>query len=111
MTNRLSPAFSKHLKRTAKPSADQALKQKQEEEAVRLAMSLHMQGRSSDAEQLCLKILSRNPGNAKALYVAGKIALEAEDFSLAERRFERAVKESPREPLFLVALGDASGTD
>ena len=111
MTNRLSPAFSKHLKPTAKPSADQALKQKQEEEAVRLAMSLHMQGRSSEAEQLCLKILSRNPGNAKALYVAGKIALEAEDFSLAERRFERAVKEAPREPLFLVALGEASGTD
>ena len=74
-------------------------------------MSLHVQGRLREAEQLCFKLLSRNPRNAKALYIAGRLALDIGDDSLAAQYLERAVKESPRQPLFLVALGEACRND
>jgi tetratricopeptide (TPR) repeat protein len=100
MVNRLSPTYST----PAKPNS-------REEEAVRLAMALHVQGRLREAKQLCAELLSRNPGNARALYVAGRIALQGGDNDLAAQHFERALRESPREPLFLVALGNASHND
>jgi tetratricopeptide (TPR) repeat protein len=111
MVNRLSPAFSRHLRPSAKQSANPAKPNRQEEEAVRLAMTLHVQGRLREATQLCAELLSRNPGNARAHFVAGRIALEGGDNDLAARHFKQALKESPREPLFLVALGDASPRD
>jgi tetratricopeptide (TPR) repeat protein len=101
MANQLPSTFFKHSKASAK----------QEEEAVRLAMSLHVQGRLREARQLCAQILSHNPRNAKAHYVTGRIALDGGDSDLAALHFGQAVKEAPSEPLFLVALGDASSED
>lgn len=93
------------------PSGAQPPRVRQEEEQLNLAMKLHLQGRLRDAENLCLKVLSANPRNARALYISGRIHLERENIGLAEKRFELAVKESPREPLFLVGLGHASRHD
>lgn len=111
MANRLPPAFSKHLRPVVKPSTAPAPRERQNEEALRHAMTLHMQGRLREAERICLTLLSQNPRNAKARYIAGKIALDAGDDSLAAEHFEIAVNESPREPLFLVAYGDVCRFD
>ena len=109
MADRSSSTFSRPQELPAKSPTDSA--DRREEEFVRLAMALHVQGRLREAKQLCVKLLSRNPRNSRAHYIIGRIALDRGDNDLATQHFKQALEGSPREPLFLIACGDARGND
>jgi Tfp pilus assembly protein PilF len=107
MKNRLPPTFAKHLKPAPRPAAKPVQQTQTDDETLKLAMALHLDGKLHEAEQLCFRLLMRNPRNAKALFLAGMLAMGIDDDSLAIPYLERAVKEKPKEPLYLVALADA----
>ena len=98
MKNRLPPTFAKHLKPAPRPAVKPVQRTQSDDETLKLAMALHLEGKLREAEQLCFRLLMRNPRNAKALYLAGMLALDIEDSDLAIQYLERAVKEMPREP-------------
>ena len=107
MNNRLPPTFAKHLKPAPRPAAKPVQLTQTDDETLKLAMALHLDGKLREAEQLCFKLLMRNPKNAKALFLAGMLAMGIDDDNLAIQYLERAVKETPKEPRYLVALADA----
>jgi tetratricopeptide (TPR) repeat protein len=107
MKNRLPPTFAKHLKPAPRLAVKPVQRTQSDDETLKLAMALHLEGKLREAEQLCFRLLMRNPRNPKALYLAGMLALDIEDSDLAIQYLERAVKEMPREPRFLIALANA----
>jgi len=97
MNNRLPPAWSKHIKPgpTPKPNLPTAnsLSRGQAHEALlKQAYALQQAKRLNEAQDLCLRVLSRTPNHPLALYILGTICLGYED-EAALRYFARAVGE------------------
>ncbi|TPM37602.1 sulfotransferase [Mesorhizobium sp. B2-3-4] len=121
MNNRLPPAWSKHLKSTAKsksglprPALAQPGLPKSSSFARAQADSLllkqayeHQQAkRLGEAQDLCLQVLERTPNHPLALYIMGTVCLGYDD-EASLRYFARAVGEEPRNPYYHLSLGEA----
>jgi tetratricopeptide (TPR) repeat protein len=107
MKNRLSPAFSKHLKPAPQPVARPAPRVQNNDEMFERAKAHREKGELREAEQLCFRLLKLNPNNPQALYLAGMLALDVQDDDLAFQFLHRAIKEKPKEPYFHLALAAA----
>ncbi|MGX5804115.1 tetratricopeptide repeat-containing sulfotransferase family protein [Bradyrhizobium sp. Arg314] len=118
MSNRLPPAWAKHL--TTKPSAKAAppkaappkaglqagpSRAQADDMLLRQALELQKAERLPEAEELCLRVLARTPNHPLALYILGTLGIGYDD-EKALRYFARAVAEEPRNPYYHVSLGD-----
>src|SRR6188472_2947874 len=107
MKNRLPGAWPKRLQ-TATQSPSKPPVHSQTSDALLGQAATHREkGRFREAEQICLKVLQSNPLNAQALYLAGVLALDADDASLAILFLKKATKGKPRDPYFNLALAGA----
>lgn len=111
MNNRLPPAWSKHVKPgpTLKPNVPTArsLSPGQADEALlKQAYALQQAKRLNEAQDLCLRVLSRTPNHPLALYILGTICLGYED-EAALRYFARAVDAEPKNPYYHLGLASA----
>ncbi|RUX90747.1 MULTISPECIES: sulfotransferase [unclassified Mesorhizobium] len=116
MSNRLPPAWSKHLKGPAGPKISQQkimqptavpLSRAQADEALlRQALQLQEAKRLVDAEELCLRVLARTPNHTLALYILGTLGLGVDD-ELAIKYFARAAAQEPNNPYYQLSLGEA----
>ncbi|CDX18934.1 conserved hypothetical protein [Mesorhizobium sp. ORS 3324] len=119
MSNRLPPAWAKHLKTkpTAKVVPPKAAPPKGHPQAgpprsqaddmlLRQALELQKEERLEEAEGLCLKVLERSPNHPLAFYILGTLGV-GYDNEKALRYFARAVGEEPRNPYYHLSLGEA----
>jgi tetratricopeptide (TPR) repeat protein len=120
MSNRLPPAWAKHLKtqpstkaippKAAQPEAQpkNAPDRSQAADTLLLRQALELQKAEQlpEAEELCLRVLARTPDHPLALYILGTLALGFDD-EKALRYFARAVGEEPRNPYYHLSLGEA----
>jgi predicted O-linked N-acetylglucosamine transferase (SPINDLY family) len=70
-------------------------------------MEHHRGGRLGEAERLYLSVPEQDPNHAKACFLAGVIAMQADRPDVAVERFARAVSLSPDNAAFLSNLGEA----
>jgi tetratricopeptide (TPR) repeat protein len=93
--SRLPPSVAKHLKRTPQPSrptpAPGGI-----EDALRRAKDHHDKGEFEPANRLVGAVLARDPGNVRALLLAGSLARGLDDLGLAMVLFNKAVVLQPR---------------
>ncbi|RAZ93012.1 sulfotransferase [Mesorhizobium hawassense] len=117
MSNRLPPAWAKHLKtkRPAKAMPPRAvppeiqptsgsLRNPSDDLVLKQALELQDAGRLTEAEELCLRVLARTPNHPLALYIQGTLGIGYDD-EKALRYFARAVAEEPRNPYYHLSLG------
>jgi predicted O-linked N-acetylglucosamine transferase (SPINDLY family) len=71
------------------------------------AVEHHRGGRLGEAERLYLSVPEQDPDHAKACFLAGVIAMQADRADVAVERFARAVALSPDNAAFLSNLGEA----
>ncbi|RWA72526.1 sulfotransferase [Mesorhizobium sp.] len=121
MSNRLPPAWAKHLKTQSAPAKvpqppkaglprlqpTKALSRAQADDMLlRQALELQKAERLLEAEELCLKVLARTPNHPLAFYILGTLGIGF-DNEKALRYFARAVGEEPRNPYYHLSLGEA----
>ncbi|WP_284277457.1 tetratricopeptide repeat-containing sulfotransferase family protein [Mesorhizobium huakuii] len=120
MSNRLPPAWAKHLKtQTAtkalspkvappkvQPSKVAMSRTHADDMLLRQALELQQADRLTEAEELCLRVLARTPEHPLALYMLGTLGLGFDD-EKALRYFARAVGADPRNPYYHLSLGEA----
>ncbi|TPN76098.1 tetratricopeptide repeat protein [Mesorhizobium sp. CU2] len=116
MSNRLPPAWSKHLKarsasgnqppKTTQPKVSQPSLEQANDTLLRQALTLYRDNKVLEAEALCRRVLAQSPRNHLALYLLGTFASGLDD-EMAIRCFERALKEAPRNPQYHFTLGEA----
>src|SRR5690242_5642511 len=110
MSNRLPPAWAKHLKtqpsaRAVSPKAGPPKAQPKagpprsqaDDILLRQGLELQIGERLSEAEDLCLRVLARTPNHALAFYVLGTLGL-GHDNERALPYVARAVAGEPRNP-------------
>ncbi|MER9213203.1 sulfotransferase [Mesorhizobium sp. M0663] len=111
MSNRLPPAWSKHIKSRSAPKV-QPSKVKSPSRAqaddmlLRQALELQQAKRLPEAEELCHRVLARTPNHPLSLYILGTLGLGIDD-ELALKYFARAVSQTPQNPYFHLSLGEA----
>ncbi|MDG4885202.1 tetratricopeptide repeat-containing sulfotransferase family protein [Mesorhizobium sp. WSM4884] len=118
MSNRLPPAWAKHLKTqpSARAVAPKAAPPKAQLKAgpprnqaddmlLRQALELQAAEQLPEAEELCLKVLARTPNHPLAFYILGTLGI-GYDNEKALRYFARAVAEEPRNPYYHLSLGE-----
>ncbi|MBZ9795820.1 tetratricopeptide repeat-containing sulfotransferase family protein [Mesorhizobium sp. ES1-4] len=115
MNNRLPPAWSKHLKsgltpklRPTQPNPPQmnsASRAQTDDAILKQAYSFQQAKRLDEAQDLCLKVLSRTPNHPLALYILGTVCLGYDD-EKALRYFARAVAEEPKNPYYHLSLAE-----
>ncbi|MBZ9764622.1 sulfotransferase [Mesorhizobium sp. CA8] len=119
MTNRLPPAWAKHLKtqpsaRAVSPKAASPIAQPKvgpprnqaDDILLRQALELQKAEQLPEAEELCLKVLARTPNHPLAFYILGTLGIGYDD-EKALRYFARAVAAEPRNPYYHLSLGEA----
>ncbi|RWB54008.1 sulfotransferase [Mesorhizobium sp.] len=118
MSNRLPPAWAKHLKtqpsaRAVSPKAAPEVQSKAgpprnqaDDMLLRQALELQKAEQLPEAEELCLKVLARTPNHPLAFYILGTLGI-GYDTEKALRYFARAVAEEPRNPYYHLSLGEA----
>ncbi|RWL98977.1 MAG: tetratricopeptide repeat protein [Mesorhizobium sp.] len=118
MSNRLPPAWAKHLKaqsappkvaqppKAGLPSIAVGSRMQADDMLLRQALELQKDERLSEAEELCLRVLERTPNHPLAFYILGTLGL-GYDNEKALRYFGRAVAEEPRNPYYHLSLGEA----
>src|SRR5438105_2374913 len=92
MSNRLPPAWAKHLKTqplaktvVPKPAPPKAQpknapdRNQADDMLLRQALELQQGGRLPEAEELCLRVLARTPEHPLALYMLGTLGLGFDD--------------------------------
>ncbi|MEI9431513.1 tetratricopeptide repeat-containing sulfotransferase family protein [Mesorhizobium sp. Cs1299R1N3] len=118
MSNRLPPAWAKHLKTQPSPKAasPKAAPLKAQSKAgphrshaddllLRQALELQQAERLSEAEELCLRVLARTSNHPLALYILGTLGVGF-DNEKSLRYFARAVAEDPQNPYYHLSLGE-----
>jgi len=119
MSNRLPPAWAKHLKiqSSAKAVPPKAALPKARLQAgpprsqaddmlLRHALELQKAERLPEAEELCHRVLARTPEHPLALYILGPLGLGVDD-ELTIKFFARAAAREPRNPYYQLSLGEA----
>lgn len=127
MSNRLPPAWAKHLKPrpSAKATAPDARHSRISPKAslrsvqpkavpprsqaddilLRQALELQKAERLSESEELCLKVLTRKQNHPLACYILGTLGI-GYDNEKALRYFARAVAEEPQNPYYHLSIGE-----
>ncbi|MEI9404444.1 tetratricopeptide repeat-containing sulfotransferase family protein [Mesorhizobium argentiipisi] len=118
MSNRLPPAWAKHLKtrpavkaippKAAAPKAKpqpSPLRIQADDMLLRQALELQKAEQLPEAEELCLQVLARTPNHPLAFYILGTLGI-GYDSEKALRYFARAVAEEPRNPYYHLSLGE-----
>ncbi|PBC03096.1 sulfotransferase [Mesorhizobium sp. WSM3860] len=118
MSNRLPPAWAKHLKtqpsakaappKTAAPKAQPTpgpSRARADDMLLRQALELQKAERLPEAEELCLRVLAHTPNHPLAFYILGTLGI-GYDNEKALRYFARAVGEEPRNPYYHLSLGE-----
>jgi len=118
MNSRLPPAWAKHLKTQAAAKAipPKAAPPKGEPQGgrpraqaddmlLRQALERQKAEQLPEAEELCLRVLTRTPNHPLALYILGTLGIGHDD-EKALRYFARAVAEEPRNPYYHLSLSD-----
>lgn len=118
MSNRLPPAWAKHLK--TQPSGKAALpnavppkvqpkagasRSQADDMLLRQALELQKAERLAEAEELCLRVLERTPNHPLAFYILATLGL-GYDNEKALRYFARAVGQEPQNPYYHLSLGE-----
>ena len=122
MSNRLPPAWAKHLKvQSAPPKVAQSPKAglpklqpsnfgrsraQADDMLLRQALELQKAERFSEAEELCHRVLAKTPEHALALYILGTLGVDF-DAELAVKYFERAAAREPDNAYYQLSLGEA----
>lgn len=111
MSNRLPPAWSKHIKsrpapKVQPPKAKPPSRAQADDMLLRQALELQQAERFPEAEELCHRVLARTPNHPLSLYILGMLGLGVDD-ELALRYLARAVGEEPRNPYYHLSLGEA----
>lgn len=116
MSNRLPPAWSKHLKVSPGPKITQSEivqqnanpppRMQSDSALLRQALEFQKADRLSEAEEVCHRVLARTPEHPLALYILGTLGLDF-DPELAINYFERAVVRDPGNPYYHLSLGEA----
>lgn len=116
MTNKLPPAWSKHLKAAPAPKpraplvntrhSDEFSCRQADDALLKQAYQFQQAKRLGEAQDLCLRVLARTPNHPLALYILGTVCLGYDD-EAALRYFARAVGEEPRNPYYHLSLGEA----
>ncbi|RTL95021.1 MAG: sulfotransferase family protein [Hyphomicrobiales bacterium] len=118
MSNRLPPAWAKHLRTqlSAKapplkpviPKAQQKaspLRNQTDDILLAQAYELQKAERLQEAEELCLRVLARTPNHPLAFYILGTLGV-GYDNEKALRYLARAVGEEPQNPYYHLSLGE-----
>lgn len=95
---KLPASVSKHLRGAPGRAAKPAPSRQAIDDALRRAKEHRDRGELRQAEQLCLGVLSRDPNNAQALFLAGTLAVKKNDRQLALQFFGKAVEKQPKSP-------------
>ena len=121
MSNRLPPAWAKHLRAQSAPTRTAAPKvgvpkaqspkagpsrAQADDMLLRQALELQKAERLAEAEELCHRVLARTREHPLALYILGTLGLGFDD-ELAIRYLERAVVQEPNNPYYRLSLGEA----
>ncbi|MER8426257.1 sulfotransferase [Mesorhizobium sp. M1403] len=111
MSNRLPPAWSKHIKsrpapKVEPPKAKPPSRVQADDMLLRQALELQQAERLPEAEELCHRVLARTPNHPLSLYILGTLGLGVDD-ELALKYFARAVSQTPQNPYFHLSLGEA----
>lgn len=116
MSNRLPPAFSKHLKSGTEPKvkapvfspqkANSLSRAQADDLLLKQAYELQQAKRLAESQELCLRVLARTPNHPLALYILGTLSIRYDD-ELALRYFARAVGGEPANPYYHLSLGEA----
>ena len=122
MSNRLPPAWAKHLKTQSapakaaqppksglprlQPSKAAPSRAQADDMLLRQALELQKAERLPEAEELCHRVLARTPEHPLALYILGTLAVDF-DAELAIKFFERAAAREPNNAYYQLSLGEA----
>ncbi|MDX8524644.1 sulfotransferase [Mesorhizobium sp. MSK_1335] len=119
MSNRLPPAWAKHLKtqpsaravspKAASPKAQPKVnppRNQADDMLLRQALELQKAEQLPEAEELCLRVLARTPNHPLAFYILGTLGIGYDD-EKALRYFARAAAEEPQNPYYHLSLGGA----
>jgi tetratricopeptide (TPR) repeat protein len=75
-------------------------------ETLKQAFALQQSGRLTEAEQLYRATLKRDPDNADAWHLLGRIALQHGDLAAAAAQVREAIRRRPNIPAFPSSLGE-----
>ncbi|CAN7442465.1 sulfotransferase [Mesorhizobium amorphae] len=120
MSNRLPPAWAKHLKtqpapKGAPPKVGQPKPQpakaapsraQANDMMLRQALEFQQENRLPEAEELCHRVLARTPEHPLALYILGTLGIGYDDEKVM-RYFGRAIAQEPLNPYYHLSLGQA----
>ena len=121
MSNRLPPAWSKHLKSAAAPkprwpqasppqsgppNANSFARAQADDALLKKAYEHQQAKRLGEAQDLCLQVLARTPNHPLALYIMGTVCLGYDD-EAALRYFARAVAAEPGNAYYHLSFGEA----
>ena len=120
MSNRLPPAWAKHLKAQSVPKPGfQGGKfqpkpylspERADDVLLKQALECQQQQQPQKAEELCHRVLARTPEHPLALYILGTLGLASSsdtDSDLAVSYFMRAASQDPGNPYYQFSLGTA----
>ncbi|MCX7302907.1 MAG: sulfotransferase [Hyphomicrobiales bacterium] len=100
-----NPAIARHLKQAkAPPPKSRSL---DIDGTMQRAKAYHDAGKLGEAEKLCLAVLAHDPGNPRALLLAGSVARSSGDLSLALQFFGAVAARQPRSPGTQIVYADA----
>ncbi|MER9798101.1 sulfotransferase [Mesorhizobium sp. M0142] len=111
MSNRLPPAWSKHIKshpapKVEPPKAKPLTRVQADDALLKQAYDLQQAKRLAEAQELCRRVLERTPNHPLALYIMGTLFIGLDD-EMALRYLARAVGVEPRNPYYHLSLGEA----
>lgn len=106
MKSRLPPTFSKHLKLAPQSATRPAAQVQNHDETLKRAREHRDKRQLREADRLTARVLSLSPNHPQALFLAGQLALDIENFDLAIEYFEKAATEKPKDPYFHLALAE-----
>ncbi|MER9679315.1 sulfotransferase [Mesorhizobium sp. M0184] len=110
MSNRLPPAWSKHIKsrsapKVEPPKAKPLSRAQADDMLLKQAYDFQQAKRLAEAKELCRRVLERTPNHPLALYIMGTLFIGLDD-EIALRYLARAVGEEPRNPYYHLSLGE-----
>ncbi|MER8764608.1 MULTISPECIES: sulfotransferase [unclassified Mesorhizobium] len=110
MSNRLPPAWSKHIKsrpapNVQPPKAKPPSRAQADDALLRQAYGLQQAKRLAEAKELCRRVLERTPNHPLASYIMGTLFIGLDD-EMALRYLARAVGEEPQNPFYHLSLGE-----
>ncbi|MER8527463.1 sulfotransferase [Mesorhizobium sp. M0814] len=110
MSNRLPPAWSKHIKsrsapKVEPPKAKPLSRAQADDMLLKQAYDFQQAKRLAEAKELCRRVLERTPNHPLALYIMGTLFIGLDD-EIALRYLSRAVGEEPRNPYYHLSLGE-----